>query len=153
MTKLFSCQGLAQWKKDLINMLIKHEGMRHKPYRDIVGKITIGVGRNLTDVGISDEEAAEMLRNDINRAVRDTEEHFPWVAKLDLVRRNVIYNMVFNMGVKGVASFRYMIEAIEKEDWEIAAYEMLDSKWARQVMGRAIELSQLMRHGQDSQSS
>lgn len=145
--KLFSCEGIAQWKRELIHLLIKHEGMRSRPYLDTTGNLTIGVGRNLTANGISDKEAAEMLWNDIEKALDAANNAFSWIKTLDKTRKNVIYSMVFNMGIGGVRSFKKMISALENEDWGLAAAEMLDSKWAKQVGSRAIELSEMMRHG------
>lgn len=49
----------------LKDMLIRHEGLKLKPYRDTVGKLTIGAGRNLNDLGISEREAMFLLDNDI----------------------------------------------------------------------------------------
>lgn len=45
----------------LHDMLIRHEGLRLKPYHDTVRKLTIGIGRNLDDVGITHEEALILL--------------------------------------------------------------------------------------------
>jgi len=145
---IFNQDSMSKWKRDLVDMLIRHEGMRHKPYTDSVGKLTIGVGRNLTDVGINDEEAAEMLWNDMERVINATWKSFSFIDTLDMVRRNVIYSMVFNMGIKKVRGFKKMIRAVELYNYELAAQEMMDSRWARQVTARAVELSELMRHGE-----
>jgi len=140
---------MPKWKRDLVELLVKHEGCRYKPYKDSVGKLTIGVGRNLDDIGISEKEAADLLWNDIRRVVGSVWNNFHWIDKLDLIRRNVIYSMVFNLGVGRVRGFKRMIKAIDNEDYALAAFEMLDSKWAKQVGSRAIELSEMMRVGDD----
>lgn len=130
--------------KDLLKL---HEGLKLKPYKDTVGKLTIGYGRNLEDVGISLVEAELMLDRDIEDARRRAEQLFPWFGIIDAVRQDVIINMVFNMGAAKVTNFRDMIEAIKKGDWTLAGEEMLDSAWARQVGHRAIMLSKMMKTG------
>ncbi len=131
----------------LKSQLERHEGLRLKPYRDTVGKLTVGYGRNLDDVGISPEEAALMLDNDITEA----ERHLMTVdeySELDPVRQAVICNMCFNLGFYGLMAFRKMWKAIARKDFTEAAIQMLDSRWARQVGNRAQELAQIMRSGQ-----
>jgi lysozyme len=71
-------------------MLIRHEGLRLKPYRDAKNKLTIGVGRNVDDAGITREEALMLLNNDIATVRREIERAFPWVSRLNPVRKNVI---------------------------------------------------------------
>lgn len=133
---------------DLTAMLIKHEGLRLKPYKDSVGKLTIGVGRNLDDRGISQDEAMILLNNDIRDHRADALNKYPWLAHLDSVRQDVIVDMVFNMGIERFSSFHLMLTALEQGDYAHAADEMLNSKWAKQVGLRASELSQMMRSGQ-----
>ncbi len=131
----------------LHEMLIRHEGLRLKPYRDTVGKLTIGVGRNLDDVGITREEALMLLDNDIAKVRREVNRAFRWFAQLNLVRKNVVLNMVFNIGLPRFRQFKKTIAAIKAKDWEEAASQMLDSRWARQVGRRARELAAMMKHG------
>ena len=131
----------------LQEMLLRHEGLRLKPYRDTVGKLTVGVGRNLDDLGISRQEALYLLRNDINRVRREVRHAFPWFDGLNGVRKNVILDMVFNMGLPGFRQFKKTIAAIREKRWREAAVEMLDSRWARQVGKRARDLSAMMETG------
>jgi lysozyme len=130
---------------ELASMLIRHEGLRLKPYRDTVGKLTVGCGRNLDDVGITQEEAMVLLNNDINTAELGLQKAFPWFDQLDPVRQDVLLDMVFNLGITRFMSFHRTIAAIEAQDWNKAADEMLQSRWAQQVGLRASELSQMMR--------
>lgn len=127
--------------------LLRDEGLVLKPYHDSVGKLTIGVGRNLDDVGISTEEATMMLENDIVRFERDVMVTFPWSADLDDPRRGILVMMAFNLGTRGLGGFRKMLAAMQRGDWDGAATEMLDSKWATQVGERAVRLAQQMRSG------
>lgn len=131
----------------LLEQLQRHEGLRLKPYRDSVGKWTIGYGRNLDDRGISEDEAGFMLDNDIDQVVAEL-ERMPLYLSLDSVRQVVLANMAFNMGVPTLLEFRRMLGALARGEWNRAADEMLDSKWARQVGYRAVELSELMRTGE-----
>jgi lysozyme len=135
------------WKKDLVHLLLNHEGLRLKPYRCSTGKLTIGVGRNLEQNGITIEEAADLLVNDIDRVEDQAFHTFPWISRLDDNRKIVIYSMIFNLGIGGVRSFKRMIAAILLADFSLASAEMLDSKWARQVKKRAVELAYTMRTG------
>lgn len=131
----------------LKQLLIKHEGVRLKPYQDTVGKWTIGVGRNLDDVGITYEEAMYLLTNDLRHVENDCLHAFPWYADLDEARQAVVASMVFNLGLAGFLRFKKLIKAIEQEDWPKAATEMLASQWAVQVGQRADELSTMMLRG------
>lgn len=131
----------------LLEQLQRHEGLRLKPYRDSVGKLTIGFGRNLDDRGISEDEAGFMLDNDIDQ-VEEELERMPLYLSLDPVRQVVLANMAFNMGVPTLLEFRRMLGALAERDWDRAADEMLDSKWAVQVDNRAEELAELMRRGE-----
>lgn len=141
----------------LQEQLERHEGLRLKPYRDTVGKLTIGVGRNLSDKGISHDEAMMLLDGDMAEARRDART-LPFFIDLDSVRQDVVTNMVFNLGLTRLNHFRKMKAALEAGDFHTAAAEMLDSKWAQQVGdfpprpghpygGRAWELAQMMRTG------
>lgn len=134
------------YREDLIAQLIRHEGLRLWPYTDTVGKLSIGVGRNLTDVGISREEAIELLNNDIDKAVAECAT-YPWFTTLDAVRQRVIVDMIFNLGARRFKSFKRLIAAMARGDYEAASVCMLDSMWAEQVGKRALRLAEMMRSG------
>jgi lysozyme len=123
------------------------EGFRAKPYRDTVGKLTIGVGRNLDDDGISPAEASIMLANDIQNAKQKLALTIPWTASLDPVRQAVLINMVFNMGMSGLLQFRNTLKFIQGGYYDMAADEMLKSLWAKQVGDRAERLATQLRTG------
>ncbi len=131
----------------LIKLLITHEGLRLKPYRDTVGKLTIGVGRNLDDVGITEEEALYLLKNDIRRTINFLSAVLPFWYRLSETRKIALIDMCFNLGGRRFMGFRKMRRALEEGDYERAAEEMLDSKWAGQVGRRAEELAEMMRKG------
>lgn len=130
------------------------EGLRLKTYRCTAGKLSIGIGRNLDDVGISKEEAYYLLGNDMTRAIRDCEKEPWWPAvKDDDVRARVIIEMVFNMGIgtetRGLRSFRNTLKALEQQDWARVAAGMRSSKWAQQVGRRSERLARMMETGVD----
>ena len=129
--------------------LVRHEGLRLKPYRCPAGKLTIGYGRNLDDNGISKAEAYVLLENDIQNCERQLLDEIPEIYNgLDEVRKSVLLNMCFNLGIGGLLSFNNTLAFVKAGDWERAANNMLVSKWAKQVGRRAIELSEMMRKGQ-----
>jgi lysozyme len=128
-------------------MLIRHEGIRLRPYRDTRHKLTIGVGRNLDDVGVTRAEALMLLNNDIARVRREVEGAFSWFSGLNPVRKDVVLDMVFNLGLTRFRRFKKTIAAIMAKDWEKAAREMLNSQWAKQVGRRARELAAMMNRG------
>ena len=131
----------------LKGMLIKHEGLRLFPYLCPAGKLTVGVGRNLTDTGISIDEAMDLLENDISRVTRELEDNFPWFMVLNKARREALVDMCFNLGLSRFRKFSKMIEALQRDDFAIAAKEMLSSRWAQQVGKRAAELARIMLEG------
>jgi len=133
---------------NLIDQLTRDEGCRLKPYRDSVGKLTIGVGRNLDDVGISQEEAAFLLHNDIRVAEAGVVKALPWTVNLDPIRKAVLVNMAFNMGIWKLLGFKHTLELIQAGEYEQASDEMLNSHWAEQVGSRAARLSVQMRTGE-----
>lgn len=127
--------------------LMKSEGLRLSPYQDTVGKITIGWGRNLSDVGITESEAIMMLDHDILIAERDTLRALPWTSSMDGVRFGVLVDMAFNMGITRLLTFKNTLAAVQARNYAKAAEHMLDSKWARQVGQRAVDLAEIMKKG------
>ena len=132
---------------NLQKLLILHEGKKLKPYTDTVGKVTIGVGRNLDDRGISDGECALMLSNDIDIVLRAYRNNFPKWKDFNETRQLVILDMLFNMGINRFLGFKKMIDALNAGDFAKASQEMLDSTWSKQVGSRAVRLSNMMRTG------
>ncbi|MGL4225940.1 MAG: glycoside hydrolase family protein [Vibrio sp.] len=133
--------------KQLATKLIKkHEGLRLTPYRCSNQKLTIGYGRNLQDNGITIEEAENMLQHDLSNTIREAES-LPFFSSLNEPRQAVIVDMIFNLGLPRFTMFKKMISAIEGKHWHLAADEMLNSRWARQVGNRSKTLSEMMRVG------
>ena len=130
------------------DQLRRDEGVRNLAYVDTMGKVTIGVGRNLTDSGVSDYEIEILLENDIQAVIRILEARLPYFGALDPVRQGVLINMCFNMGFNGLEEFHIMLGAIARGNWDAAAAEMLDSDWAREVGSRATRLAQQLITGE-----
>jgi lysozyme len=132
------------------------EGKKNKPYRDDSqklgfegkpGKLTIGIGRNLDDVGLSDEEIYFLFENDWNRSKAALNKRLPWTASLDEVRQAVLIDMTFNMGIDTLLQFAQTLAFIMAQRYEDAAKAMLKSLWANQVGSRAYKLAEQMRTG------
>lgn len=136
-------------KEALIDQLIRHEGLELKVYKDSLGIETIGIGRNLVDRGVSEEEARYLCNNDIEIVERELVGSFPFVVNLDDVRLRVLLDMAFNIGLPRLRGFSKMWAALEERDYAQAAIEMMDSKWASQVKTRAYTLARMMETGED----
>lgn len=138
-----------------VQELERDEGKRLKPYKDSVGKWSIGIGRNLDDKGISEGECALMLKNDIAEHLDLLDRHLPWWRNMDEVRQRVLANMAFNMGVGPsdeqptgkLLTFKNTLAAMARGDYEAAANGMSASAWAKQVGIRATRLVDMMRKG------
>ena len=127
--------------KKIKELIISHEGLKFKPYRCTAGKLTIGVGRNIEDVGISKDEAMFMLNDDIETCIKDMVKLFPGWHQLSKNQQAVLINMRFNLGPNRFRKFKRMITAINDQNYNQAAREMIDSLWYRKQVGnRAVEL-------------
>lgn len=127
--------------------LLRDEGLRLKPYRDSVGKLSIGIGRNLDDVGISAAEAEVLLETDIAHAAADLDRALPWWRGLSEARQRALLNMAFNLGLPRLLGFTAMLADLERGDFAAAAREAVDSRWARQVGARAQRIAMLLAEG------
>lgn len=130
----------------VIPTVMRDEGFRSKPYPDEYGVLTIGYGTNL-DEGLDPDEAMFLLEHRLLK--RRTELlALTWYRPLDVVRQGVVLMMAYQLGTHGVLVFRRMCRALERGDYQAAADEMLDSKWAhRDSPARAQRLAAAMRSG------
>jgi lysozyme len=156
-------------REHFIEELIKHEGLKLQVYKDTLGIDTIGIGRNLEDRGISKEEldaldiptidhiyeygiteadAVYLATNDVQIVEEELLQAHPCVDRLDSVRQLILMDMAFNMGVPRLCKFKKMWNAVHEEDFQSAAKEMLDSRWANQVKSRATKLANAMHNGE-----
>ena len=135
---------------ELIEQLRLHEGVRSKVYLCSEGYETIGVGRNVSEsgIGLSDDEIAYLLANDIARCEQEIAERFDWFDDLDPVRQDAIIDMAFNLGITRLSQFQNMLRALSESRFSDAATEALDSRWARQVGQRAQTVAEMIRTGE-----
>jgi lysozyme len=127
--------------------LLRDEGLRLKPYRCTAGKLTIGIGRNLDDKGITGAEAEALLTGDIVDVARGIERALPWASRLSDARQRALINMGFNLGVPGLLGFRKMLGWMDIGDFRSAAAEARASQWAQQVGARAHRIAQQIERG------
>lgn len=118
-----------------------------KIYTDTVGKVSGGIGRNLTDRGFSDDEIDLMYVNDVKLAEKDARALVPGFDQLNDVRQEVVTNLSFNLGYTRLAGFKKFLAAISSSDFDEAADELKNSKWYGQVKGRGVRLVDAMRSG------
>ena len=142
--------------KNLIHMLKRHEGEvktngRHVAYKCPEGYWTVGIGRNVdpeNGIGLSDEEVDFLLENDIVRVIKELSSEYDWFNDLDDVRKDAMIDIAFNLGATRLRGFRRALAAMEAANYKTAAVEFLDSKWAKQVGGRALELTDMIATGE-----
>lgn len=152
--------------------LVIDEGEKLKVYIDTEDHPSVGVGRNLDSArkggkGISARETLELditrasvikngitrkqsrllLANDVDNVIADLDRALPWWRTLDPVRQRVLANMCFNLGITKLLGFKQTLGLIKRGLYDMAATEMLKSKWARQVGKRATRLSRLLKLG------
>lgn len=138
-------------KSELIRQLRADEGERACVYKDHLGFWTIGVGR-LVDpskegAGLRSDEIAYLLNNDVDDRIDALTRKLPWFQDLDDVRKAVLLNMAFQLGVEGLLGFKNTLKLVEEGKYENAAAAMLNSLWAKQTPARAKRLSEQMRSG------
>lgn len=136
-------------KNTLKQLLIVHEGVRLYPYYCTAGKLTIGVGRNLQDRGLRQDEVEFLLENDIEEVLANCMT-LPYWKQLDAIRQCIIADMIFNLGLRRFLGFRKLNQALQQGDYIRAAHEMRNSRWYSQVGGRGVRLVNAMISGQFS---
>ena len=133
----------------LLEMLKRHEGVKSHVYLCSAGYETIGVGRNISKsgMGLSEDEVDYLLENDIVRVIKELSSEYPWFRGLDDVRKDAMIDISFNLGATRLRGFKRALAAMEVADYTTAAKEFLDSKWSRDVKGRATELCYMVETG------
>jgi lysozyme len=134
----------------LLQSVKKHEGYRNKVYLDTLGKRTVGVGHLCVEDFWEDNKEYEekflmtILEHDLQTAIKGAERLLKDCPVLDDLAKEIIIEMVFQLGETGVSKFKNMIKALKIPDYQTAAIEMLDSKWAKQTPERAAGMSSEM---------
>jgi lysozyme len=144
-----------------VTVLKKDEGVRAQPYRDSKGLWTVGVGRligaQITDLKLSDDEIVYMLHNDIKKHWLEAVEIFgnDFLCELTPARQVAILSLLFTLGKSKFLKFHNTIKAIKSHNWESAAANILNAKWARDVdpkqtpgIGRDDRVAEMLRSGE-----
>lgn len=131
----------------IIESLKVEEGYRARVYRCTAGHLTVGFGRNVdkSGLGISEEEAEYLLKNDVVRTIDEVRQRWPWFDDLNKGAREVLVELCFQLGAPRLAGFKKMLAALEAGDNDTAVTELLDSKFANQVPARAERLAARLR--------
>lgn len=133
----------------LIKQLKRHEGVRTHAYQCTANMTTVGVGRNIDEnggLGLSEDEIEYLLENDIKRCKQELIA-LPWFAEIDSVRQDALINLCFNLGMTRLLGFKNALTAMSVGDYDKAADEFMDSRWAEQVGSRADEVCEMIRTG------
>lgn len=145
----------------LKDRVARHEGKKLTPYRCTADKLTIGFGRNYEDNPlpqdiadylakhgqITEEMAGRMLVEDLGKCVRQVDHDFPWTQDIESIRREILVEMAFQLGIAGLHKFKNMLACLQAGDIDGATRNMLNSAWHRQTPSRAEELAALMLRG------
>jgi lysozyme len=134
-------------RAQLVEQLVRHESLKLRVYRCPAGKLTIGVGRNLEDRGITQAEAFYLLKNDLDLCFHQLTASFPWFVELDPMRQRVWMDLCFNVGIAKLYGFRKAIAAMASGLYAVAASELEDSRWYTQVGRRGPWLVEALRTG------
>jgi len=137
--------------KDLIEMLRRHEGVRSHAYKCSEDMITVGVGRNIDEnggLGLSEDEIDYLLENDIARVRQELTDTYFWFPALNEARQDAMIDISFNLGQTRLRGFVKAVEAMSREQFDIAADEFMDSRWSQQVGNRATEVTEMIRTGE-----
>jgi lysozyme len=113
--------------------LTADEGVKLKVYTCPAGKLTIGVGRNVEDLGITLQEAMYLLDGDIARVSAELDRNAPWWRQMSEPRQRALANMCFQLGWPRLSRFVRMLAAMQAGQWDRAAVEARDSLWFRQT--------------------
>tara|TARA_Y100000004_G_C8947490_1_gene426954 strand:- start:173 stop:604 length:432 start_codon:yes stop_codon:yes gene_type:complete len=132
-------------REQLFDDLVRDEGLKLEIYKCTAGKLTIGVGRNIEDRGITTSEARLLLANDVDIISDELTNNFPWWVSMPEPAQRALANMAFNLGVPRLCQFKNMLSALKKGDYNVAAKEALDSNWAKQVGDRANRIAKVFR--------
>ena len=131
----------------LVEQLKRHEGIRTHAYQCTANMTTVGVGRNIDEdggLGLSIDEIEFLLENDIRRCKQELIA-LPWFPEIDSVRQDALINMCFNLGMTRLLGFKNALTAMSVGDYDKAADEFMDSRWAKQTPNRANAMAKTMK--------
>tara|TARA_R100001480_G_scaffold103214_1_gene106289 strand:- start:143 stop:589 length:447 start_codon:yes stop_codon:yes gene_type:complete len=140
-------------KKEIQDMLVKHEGLVLQVYKDSLGYDTIGVGRCLDKNGISEDEAMYLLNNDIDKVLEGLDKHLQGWRAFPKRARMVAIDMSFQMGLQGFLGFRKTIALMKLGMWLEASEEIINSKYYTQTPSRCLYNSRQLSLCQNGQQN
>ena len=123
-------------------------GLDIRPGNVLSGQLTIGYGHNLSERGITTQQAEDWLDQDIRFAIMDLFRTWPWIQQLDGPRQVALTEMCFNLGVSRLKGFKKFLALMYARNYEQAAVEALDSHWADQVGARATRIASIIHSGE-----
>ena len=129
----------------LIESVKESEGFRSKPYRCTENVLTIGYGFAIKDLELDEDICHQILVKILNDLIDNANDKFPFLLELPDEKADIVYEMIYQMGLNGVSKFKKMLKALEDQDFEKASVEMLDSLWAKQTPNRALKMSNKMK--------
>tara|TARA_R100000353_G_scaffold73681_3_gene56284 strand:- start:4103 stop:4504 length:402 start_codon:yes stop_codon:yes gene_type:complete len=129
----------------LVESIKEGEGYRAKVYKCTEGYDTIGYGFAIKDLELDEEVCDLILDKKLDKLIDATNKKFPFLRELPQDKCEVVFEMVYQLGLTGVSKFKKMLKALERKDYDKASAEMLDSLWAKQTPNRAIKLSNQMK--------
>lgn len=141
---------------NLKNLVSAHEGGHMlKMYEDSKGILTVGVGHNIEERGISQAVSELMFEEDLQITVDECSQRFSWFNDMGEVRQAAIVDMVFNMGMPTFRTFTNTISYLSNRSYLSASMEMLrgtgpegKSKWYNDVGSRALTISKMVETGE-----
>lgn len=136
------------FRSQLKSLIISHEGFRNYPYTDSVGKVTIGIGYNLTDRGMPDDWINDRYDKDMTWFDEHLALDYPWYVDLCDARKMALLDMCYNMGYKTFQTFHKLIFALELRNYDKAADEILRSERSHQAPARSQQNADMMRSGE-----
>ena len=137
----------------LIEKVVDHEGMKKSAYQDSLGFWTIGVGLCIDErknAGLTTDEIFYLLNSRLT-AARNQLTQYEWFKRLDRIRQDAVVELCFNLGLGGLLSFKNMINSLATKSYSVAASDLKNSLWYKQVGSRrGDDLCFRIRNGQYS---
>lgn len=140
-------------KLELINELKREEGFRDRVYQCSEGVDTIGYGFNVKYLSkdeldlnggfiepMSEEVATKILEAKVSKLIKAVDEVYSWIDNLPEVVKIGIYDMIYQLGIKGFGSFVNTQKYLKALDYNKAIENIKNSKWAKQTPRRANNL-------------
>ena len=128
----------------LIDDIKRHEGFSKTIYQDHLGKDTIGIGFLVANLELDEDICDTIQKRLLTKKELQIQNRFGWYDDLPQEAKDIVCNMVYQLGLSGFSMFSRTIHYISDHNFKAAGVEMLDSLWAKQTPNRAKELSERM---------